>query len=254
LAVAGAARADEVDNVIRASNACYLHYFGTLDESAFIHASVETREHVTDCIELFDKTGHMPKDAAVAARSKSYDLADDADKNAHEDFLTCKLGHKPNDQDEQNELRDAMANAGRADSGGWKGIEHYSTSYLQNLHRCAERVLNDPRAEERAGKESDAINAISRAVQAAHAGLLDILKDPESAKFNSNDGAAYSFSSDGSLYAVCGRVNSKNSFGGYTGEQILIYEIPKNTVYTQETGATDAMAKRDCTGGVHSSK
>jgi len=118
-------------------------------------------------------------------------------------------------------------------------------------------------AQQRAGEEVDAIQAaiqnqgnnaaaIQHAVAAAHATLLSAMKDPDSTKFNPHDGEAYSLTAKGAIYAVCGGVNSKNGFGGYAGEQTWIYVLPKNTVYTRETGATDAMVKRDCTGRVAS--
>lgn len=117
------------------------------------------------------------------------------------------------------------------------------------------------RAQEHAGEEVDAAgvatrnltnnsSAIQQAVAAAHNGLLTVMKDPDSAKFNPHDGEAYSLNANGSLYAVCGGVNSKNGFGGYTGEQTWIYVLPKNIIYTQETGVTAAMVRRDCTGRV----
>jgi hypothetical protein len=109
----------------------------------------------------------MPTDTAVAVLSKSYDATEETDNKAAEDFLTCKLGHKPNRQDEQKDLSDLAANIGKADNSGWKGIEHYSTSYIQQLHRCAERVGNNPSAQEWADKEIDAIKTIPQAVQAA---------------------------------------------------------------------------------------
>ncbi len=43
------------------------------------------------------------------------------------------------------------------------------------------------------------------------------LKDPSSAQFRNIRG--YSFSGPGGGYVVCGEVNGKNSFGGYTGFQ-----------------------------------
>lgn len=89
------------------------------------------------------------------------------------------------------------------------------------------------------------------AVEAAHQGILAMLRDPDSAVFNPQDGAAYSTNEDGSLYAVCGTVNSKNGFGGFTGDEAWIFVISENAVYTQETGVTDAMTLRDCAGGVH---
>jgi hypothetical protein len=95
---------------------------------------------------------------------------------------------------------------------------------------------------------------IERATASAHTALLGVLRDPGSAVFNPQDGAAYSVNEDGSLYAVCGTVNSKNGFGGYTGDHIWIFVIPENAVYTEESGVNDAMALRDCAGGVHKAK
>lgn len=48
--------------------------------------------------------------------------------------------------------------------------------------------------------------------------LPKALKDPESARFGSMSGSR---GNDGTTY-VCGYVNAKNSFGGYTGEQPFI--------------------------------
>lgn len=47
------------------------------------------------------------------------------------------------------------------------------------------------------------------------AGTRQALKDPESARFGTIAGAQ---TPDGNI-SVCGLVNAKNSFGGYTGEQ-----------------------------------
>lgn len=46
-------------------------------------------------------------------------------------------------------------------------------------------------------------------------GTKQVLKDPESARFGTIAGAR---TPDGNI-SVCGMVNAKNSFGGYTGEQ-----------------------------------
>jgi hypothetical protein len=94
-------------------------------------------------------------------------------------------------------------------------------------------------------------SAIAQAVYAAHSAILKTLKDPDSAEFNSRDGEAYSLNEDGSPYAVCGEVNAKNSFGGYTGEKVWIAVMPKQKFYTEETGITHAMFQQDCTGAVH---
>jgi hypothetical protein len=148
IVIGGSGSAGEMDNNIRASNSCYMHYIGSTSEDAFYRAPMQVREHILDCTELYARTGHMPTDTAVAVLSKSYDATEETDNKAAEDFLTCKLGHKPNRQDEQKDLSDLAANIGKADNSGWKGIEHYSTSYIQQLHRCAERVGNNPSAQE----------------------------------------------------------------------------------------------------------
>lgn len=96
--------------------------------------------------------------------------------------------------------------------------------------------------------------AMAQAVQAAHSGIIKSLKDPTSAKFGSQDGQAYTLNGDGSLYAICGEVNAKNGFGGYSGQQAWIYVIPKSTIYARENGATAEMVQRDCVGGAHIAK
>lgn len=57
----GTGVAEEIGGV--ASQACYKHYLGSTDFNALYHVPMQPREHVLDCIELFDKTGHMPSDA-----------------------------------------------------------------------------------------------------------------------------------------------------------------------------------------------
>lgn len=57
-------------------------------------------------------------------------------------------------------------------------------------------------------------------VEEAHAAVLRALKDPDSAKFD--DQLVRAFPKRG---LVCGgQVNSKNSFGGYTGAQAYYYK------------------------------
>jgi len=209
-----------------ASQACYKHYLGSTDFDAFYHVPMQTREHVLDCIELFDKTGHMPSDTGTAALSKRYDAADEADSRAYEKQLTKKLGRKPTNEDYEVEMVQAMKK------------EISSTQALAIV-----------RASQPSAKPNGA--TIAQMVYAAHSEILKTLKDPDSARFDPQDGQAYSLNKDGSLYAVCGEVNAKNGFGGYSGEQAWIYVIPKNTVYTQESGATPKMVQRDCAGDVH---
>lgn len=52
-------------------------------------------------------------------------------------------------------------------------------------------------------------------MEAVYAGLRRTLKDPESARFGGV--AAAQSTKDRNSYYVCGFVNAKNSFGGYTG-------------------------------------
>jgi hypothetical protein len=184
---------------------------------------MQTREHVLDCIELLTKTGRLPTDARVSALSRRYDAAEATDNRAYEDQLTRRLGHKPTLADYKTELAQSIARlAGVPRTSGPPTLPHSAAS--------------------------------DAAVSAAHSGILATLKDPDSAKFDAHDGEAYSLNSNGTLYAVCGAVNARNGFGGYAGEQLWIYVLPENTIYAQETGATAAMASRDCTGDVHGLK
>lgn len=60
----------------------------------------------------------------------------------------------------------------------------------------------------------------TRLVDEAHSSLTSVLRDPDSAKFN--DAGVHAFPK---LGLVCGgRVNSKNGFGGYSGEQPYYYQ------------------------------
>jgi hypothetical protein len=214
----------------QASQACYMHYLGSIDADALYQVPIPEREHVLDCIELYAKTGHLPNDSTVARLSKQYDAADEADSRAYEKELTRRLGRKPTTADYTADLAQSICTHS---AGAGKG--------------CAQAVTGAAFATEYAQRIRDA-------VQEAHEGLLNIMKDPNSAEFDSDDGAGYSFESDGSLYSVCGAINAKNSVGAYTGKQVWVYVVPENIVYTQETGATKAMVLRDCTGRVHSTK
>lgn len=52
-------------------------------------------------------------------------------------------------------------------------------------------------------------------LEAAEAAVKDILKDPEAARFSKP--FSYETAQDGT--AICGKVNAKNAYGGYVGEQ-----------------------------------
>lgn len=58
------------------------------------------------------------------------------------------------------------------------------------------------------------VNLSKRQIATVHSGVTNSLKDPESARFG--NGLVAGRSSKG-VITVCGYVNAKNSFGGYTG-------------------------------------
>ncbi|MGX1786143.1 hypothetical protein ACWIGM_05360 [Bosea sp. NPDC055332] len=60
-------------------------------------------------------------------------------------------------------------------------------------------------------------------VASVQKGVKGQLKDPESARF----GAVYAAENAKGTISVCGYVNAKNSFGGYTGEQIFYGNLAK---------------------------
>ncbi|HEV2562992.1 MAG TPA: hypothetical protein VGT78_12705 [Rhizomicrobium sp.] len=119
---------------------CSQHWLGSANQTAYDAASSALRAHVIDCTTLYN--GSLPSDAAVIAEGKKQDAVEDVDHRAYEDFLTCKLGRKPNDSDYQNELRLTLTNNAlhKRNAHAWAGIEHYSASYIAYLRRCAQRV------------------------------------------------------------------------------------------------------------------
>ncbi len=149
----------------------------------------------------------MPSDARTATLSKRYDAADEADNRAYEKrTVTKKLGRKPTNEDYEVEMVQAMK---------------------KEMSRT--QAIAIARASQPSAKPNDA--AIGQMVDAAHVVVLKNLKDPDSAKFDPQDGKAYSLNKDGSLYAVCGEVNAKNGFGGYSGAQAWIMSSQKNGLY-----------------------
>lgn len=62
----------------------------------------------------------------------------------------------------------------------------------------------------------------AEAIEYAQVNLRSLLKDPNSAEFRGLQ--AYTRDIAG-VYVVCGQVNSKNSFGGYTGFQHFTYSV-----------------------------
>jgi hypothetical protein len=74
----------------------------------------------------------------------------------------------------------------------------------------------------------------AQAMDAAKRALMAALKDPESARLgpmrrhNVTDAMGRRFD------VVCGTVNSKNSFGGYTGAQPFAYNLERGTILIAE--------------------
>lgn len=70
---------------------------------------------------------------------------------------------------------------------------------------------------------TDPVRLTPRQVEAVKNGVRDGLKDPESARFGTF--AAARSRTDGAIM-VCGFVNARNSYGGYTGRGYFIGVIP----------------------------
>jgi len=76
------------------------------------------------------------------------------------------------------------------------------------------------------------IELTDKQINAAKNAVLEKLKDPESARFS----GIYGVSNDSlqSGYAVCGFVNSKNSYGGYAGK--TPFSVSNNTAIILSNG------------------
>lgn len=80
----------------------------------------------------------------------------------------------------------------------------------------------------------------ARQRRALEAGLRRSLKDPESARF----GAHRAGLSETGLTTVCGLVNARNSFGGYTGDKPYMASITdKDAVVVIGMGGTDIQTR-----------
>jgi len=67
-----------------------------------------------------------------------------------------------------------------------------------------------------------------RAIKVGEDGVLNALKDPDSAKFKDvyvMPQIGKDAGTEDSDYTVCGHVNSKNSFGGYTGYTRFVIHV-----------------------------
>ena len=75
-------------------------------------------------------------------------------------------------------------------------------------------------AEDSARRERDRVRELrlraSMTVTAGKAKIREALKDPESARFGDV------WAAGDSQYVACGYVNARNSFGGYTGEELFV--------------------------------
>lgn len=73
-------------------------------------------------------------------------------------------------------------------------------------------------------------------VELVKKGVASGLKDPESARFDSGFKAGRD---DSSAIFVCGYVNAKNSFGGYTGAKPFIAGLTETAAVLVGVGGTD---------------
>ncbi len=69
-------------------------------------------------------------------------------------------------------------------------------------------------------------NSESSAIEKAMAATAGILKDPESARFRNLRVSSYEKGA-----VICGEVNGKNSYGGYTGYQPFVASMDAATLY-----------------------
>lgn len=96
---------------------------------------------------------------------------------------------------------------------------HVATALAVLVSGCAQRQTysyTPPPAQPAPQLEALAPTTLSKKqAEAVRAGVRDKLKDPESARF----GSMVAGKDSKGFITVCGWVNAKNSFGGYTGDQ-----------------------------------
>ncbi|NRB54708.1 MAG: hypothetical protein HRU39_01820 [Salinicola sp.] len=136
-------------------------------------------------------------------------------------------------------------------------IEQYAADAMQTMNgvtfaprdlclRVAQKYYSSPTAQQPASlreqfeltatQESEAKTAVSQR-----------LKDPESARFEELYGSR--LKSDHSKWSICGMVNAKNSFGGYTGAKPFMYLPGNGVVFPGEPGSIDSDIVRLGCGG-----
>lgn len=76
-------------------------------------------------------------------------------------------------------------------------------------------------------EKATAINLSESQIAILHAGLKSVLKDPDSATFSNHSANQ----SNNGLVTVCGSVNAKNSFGGFTGKKPYIAFLSNGSKY-----------------------
>lgn len=84
---------------------------------------------------------------------------------------------------------------------------------------------------------ADQIAAGNKAIKATKEIVRATLKDPDSAQFRN----VALFLNESGTGRVCGEVNAKNSFGGYTGFEVFYYAADTVEVVTQRTATVDGV-------------
>lgn len=77
--------------------------------------------------------------------------------------------------------------------------------------------------------------------QKAKTAIVATLKDPDSAKFSDLHRVNYNGLMGPGEY-ICGKVNAKNIFGGYTGPQIIAYSVQSGNVLPSDGDSLIAAA------------
>ena len=86
-------------------------------------------------------------------------------------------------------------------------------------------------------KDAATIDEIDEAKKA----VINQLKDPESARF----GEIWALSGSNGKRSLCGYVNAKNSYGGYTGRKIFTI-IPPDSVVIEGSGVMGSLLPGIC--------
>jgi hypothetical protein len=101
---------------------------------------------------------------------------------------------------------------------------------------CFDKVPATPSVQKpSAVKLDDPVLAKMRAAVASK------LKDPESARFTETKRAMRKNARGELVDTVCGMVNAKNSYGGYTGAKPFVYLVARNTGYIVDGSEVDGV-------------